>query len=964
MTRVGKEKLDAFHRIYDVTKETVWKSLPEKRFQLTDKTLDGGIFGGKDEGTIRRLKSGGRNITVATLQDIAVASNKPWLKDWKTKKMKGVINKGEALKYKDVFRDVYDQIKCTVAEMIEEESPGLFALEDCTTEQVIAVYLINALFPGGIMEVGQSEAKPLQKGAEAICVGRDLEKKQLDTILGELGGTVAAVCGKRLSGRTTMVKSYLRDTGFCFLNYDYRADGCNPIGNILKRMEPAQLKMFSLMKRSDGSKKPLGMDLYREKDRMAVLGKLFMGNEYAVIIDHFNGAKTEVEEAVAFARATGVNIILVTEQRPKGIEAVELPPLSAEMLVELFYETNKNEPRDQEKVVRQISEKLLGHEFLMQLVAKWYEKKKERESEIPLDELLPRLLDNLSAYTSEKMVFAADKIHGPYGIREKGKQLLLATHIVQMCSDILDDAEYETYLVLSCLGGVSLPKTYLERWLGLEPEAIDGLCDKGWCIRDYRDTDVMVSLPTVVATLNYADAHKKGRNGQQTVDWTDAWNTVVDFTGKFLREIRHEEYGVIDLYKIGEIIRYVNGLFLGWKEYLRRGEERRRFEDFYLSAIRFYYEICRPDLAKELMEDTVEIRKKLGISEDSLLFLTLKGMHGALGAREDIMVIQNIMDEYFAPVLNGRDKYTENEWGNIAESARFIVDFFMLQRIAGQLLQKIQRIENLPVFQMPEYIDGWIFAAAEVYQKACQHTAEKESLLFVRSRNWHRYLSDYFWCEIRLNEVKRGKRKPNARLKEDFIRRFGEEEANQCEWAFRTNAPKAKKAGPFMDKRAIILGMITEKRFRLLEEMAEIAGENCKQTRKTRKEIFETIRIILYTQVFTAALLDIFSPAFFSFHDQDRLRESVRYLQRQVVKLSKQYTFLFSVQLITTIAFVVYYMTLSAMLRGPELELLSLWAPEQVFARLGEMLGIAGGNMELVEAKLKHIQEGLEAGQF
>jgi hypothetical protein len=588
---------------------------------------------------------------------------------------------------------VCQRVRQTVVARIEEQWPDIFHLEGCTAEQAIATYLIAILVAPGIYNK-TGGGTPAKECEDHTCVGRSRELQQLNKLLIQENRHIAVVTGPARVGKTTLVNHYFAQTASKVLYYNHRSESSCSFEKITQTVRPLCDKYLQLIWNLSEDQSAHGtQSLYLEKDPLRLLGKLLPQHRCVILVDHYDGTLEEIEQFRRYAEQTSIDVIFLTNRNMTDCdEVVPVGHLSEQALTDLFFEYNPDTNPDMRDVVLQISKEALGQAFLMRMIAAWYQRLSKKRNRKAAEDSLSKLLDQMKAehvkdiQNEDTFGLGHDYdavLYDAQSEKVDRSDINLIGHIYKEYVASLSDLEKKTYLILGCLGGVAMPRAYLEKWLNLDREVIDCFIEDGFCISDGFDDQVELRLPKILATVN-----DKKRKQTKTVQ--EEQQVIDGFIERFGREIRLEEYGEIELKKVGEIIDHVHDMLRYWCEHsltkkkVERKEEMKRFIDFHLSCIRYCLLIGWGEKAKQLYEDEKNrtLREQYDVKDDSLAILQNRILFYLVyddsdtGSNQAGEQIEKIFDQIQDQIAL---EHPQTWWNDCAE----LVELLMAARLSG-----------------------------------------------------------------------------------------------------------------------------------------------------------------------------------------------------------------------------------------------------------------------------------------
>ena len=276
---------------------------------------------------------------------------------------------------------------------------------------------------------------------------------------------------------------------------------------------------------------------------------------------------------------------------------------------QIFYRINPIESVSEEDRIKvnKLSVDVRGHPDFMKMIAKWYQAQIKKKKNIP-GEALQELLDSIDKDDLEQL-----KTDITFRTNSKASDKKLAGHIYSWAMDRLSSNAKSTYLILSCFDGYPVRCSDLERWLKLSPQEIQELVDNG--LADYCDDHtehIRVRIPKIMANLAF---HSEDERRSK-----EEWSIIQAFAAKFVREIRHEEYGLINPWLIAIIMEKVLKLLVVRRKYMAGQKYLEEIQVFFMSCIRYHIMMCRRDLAKKLYDRYWE-KLELDDSDASIHYL-------------------------------------------------------------------------------------------------------------------------------------------------------------------------------------------------------------------------------------------------------------------------------------------------------------------------------------------------------
>lgn len=589
---------------------------------------------------INRWALGNQKISNEVFKDMILASKETWIKP--------IIRNIESYK----IEEVEENIKQELIKKAWKEFGNRIDGKKYTSEQLIVIIIIHKL---------RNTILPKPSSRKNVkCIGREAEKRKLKKIL-EYGKKekqrgFAVVNGPDLIGKTEFVLSYMETEEYLYAYYDYSEPQHNCYSKIVEEITLAEMSFFKDV--ADGFYPYDGMD------KKYLLQQVTTECKQAIIVDNFAGDMAEVNRFSDLIKGSSVDLIIITSKQLLDTEnLLRMEPLEPEQIEEIFYLFN---PEGREKsIIKEISSKVFGQAWLMRFIGKWYENLRKKNAPEAY-QALERLNQGMESNVLEKL--EGDM---KFRVSSSSSEIKLLGHLHKVAESYLSDFEKTTYLLLSCLGGARMSRDYLIKWLELDENVLDRLCERGWLILDGEENNIYIRIPKVVimASCNISDR----KNSSE-------YKIIEKFMAKFTREIRYEEYGIIDTQSIKTVIEHLHDFCIESEKYVSAKKYGEVLRCFHFDCIRYYLMMCDAKSAHELRDNW---KKKMELTEKTLTSSILDVWEQLFSG--DTSALIDLENKYLKPLLDTGIRYNESEKTELKEVIKLILDI---------LWSNVERIEE------------------------------------------------------------------------------------------------------------------------------------------------------------------------------------------------------------------------------------------------------------------------------
>lgn len=362
------------------------------------------------------------------------------------------------------------------------------------------------------------------------------------------------------------------------------------------------------------------------------------------------------------------------------IEVIKLQPLTEEALKKLFlsYVSENACLGFADQIVSSVS----GNALLMWLIADACSRYEEREAINQIRCLLNMMLAQQQFYQKKSLdVYLTELKEIEYSTILSANGHVLE-HLRRAFTQYFPD-EYQILLqMLSCLSGMTIPRSYLERWFNCQkPESdeqktgiVEPLIRLGW-IRENDDRNVVIQIPRIIAI----NMMTKGEDKK-------SYQKLAPYVEHFCTELTNAPENQYENGKLGEMIFCLHNYLVNRMNLSSASDNKKLSYRFHIIGVLYFIKQSMPKEARRLLEQEEDILKKNTSKVTIELCVNWSKMIGENGQKADFDVFYKAILEIEENVLKKVEKNVSNF---IPEELEVISEFlaFCVERWADSWMQ-------------------------------------------------------------------------------------------------------------------------------------------------------------------------------------------------------------------------------------------------------------------------------------